>query len=195
MGSTKLTKSIAQTGILLAVAIALSFIQIPLFLGAQITLASTLPICIISFREKSGWSFLSAFIFSCFQFAIAVIRDGILGWGLISSSLFWCIFLDYILAFTCIGFCTFFKNLKEKWYFFAIFLVFFIRYICHVLSGYLIFTNLEQWSIFGKVFEGKSLLYSVCFNAVFMVPEFAITSVVFLAIMKIPYLKNLIFKK
>lgn len=195
MEKTKITRSIAETGLLIALSIVLSFIQIPFVFGAQITLASTLPIFIICFREKKGWAFLSAFLFSGIQLAIGIVRDGLLGFGLISTALFGCIALDYIAAFTSIGIASFFENNKEKGMIFGIFLAFFVRYICHVLSGYLIFSNLEQWSLFGKVFENKALLYSICFNALHLVPEYIITTIGFVAVIRIPYLKEKIFIK
>lgn len=195
MEKSKITRSIVETGLLIALAVILSFIQVPFIFGAQITLASTLPIFIICFREKKGWGFLSAFLFSVIQLTIGIVRDGLLGYGLISSALFGCIALDYLAAFTMIGISSFFKNNREKGMIFGIFLSFFLRYVCHVISGFLIFSNLEQWSLFGKIFENKALLYSVCFNAAHLVPEFIITTIAFLAVTRIPYLSEKIFNK
>ena len=194
MEKLKLTRSVVETGILISLAFVLSLIQIPFYLGAQITFASTLPIILIAFRENKLWSFLVSFLFGVFQLLIGIVRDGLLAWGLISTQLFWCILLDYIVAFTLIGICNYFKNSKEKWQIFGIFLVFLLRYFCHIISGCIIFNKLSQWSLFGQIFERKAFLYSVCFNGIFIIPEFAITCAVFLAVIKIPYLKKLIFK-
>ena len=193
MKTSNLTKTIVITGLAIALAFVLSLVRIPFVFGTSITAASTLPIILICLHEKRGWSFATTFIYSLLHLFVAIVRDGVLSWGLISTQLIWCILLDYVLPYTLIGIMSFFKKSKEKLMILGIFLVFLLNLTCHVLSGYFIFSYFGQWNFFGKVFEGKAFLYSLCFNALHVVPEFIITTIVFLAISKIKIVKEFLF--
>ena len=63
------------------------------------------------------------------------------------------------------------------------------RYICHILSGYFLFGSYAEWfftdqvpwgSWFMETFHGKalSLVYSIVYNGLYMIPEIIITAVV-----------------
>ena len=65
----------------------------------------------------------------------------------------------------------------------------FARYICHTLSGFLFFGDYAEW-FFGEqvpwggwflsTFHGKvlSLVYSIVYNGLYMIPEMILTAVV-----------------
>ena len=52
-----------------------------------------------------------------------------------------------------------------------------LRFLSHFVSGYIIFKNLEQFAFFGNTFVGRPALYSVAYNAFYMVPELIVTCV------------------
>ena len=81
--------------------------------------------------------------------------------------------LDYIAAFGVLGFAGgIYRALGKKRYAIALsgFLVTVMRYVCHILSGILI------WGVYAD--EGQSVLsYSLLYNGGYMVPEIIITTV------------------
>ena len=194
MKRRKQTRTLVECGILIALATVLSFIKVwknPL--GGSVTLFSTLPVCVVSIRHGTGWGFGTAFTYSLLQLLIGIAADGILGWGLTAGMLVGCILFDYILAFTILGISGAFRYFGEGGIYAGITLAFLLRFGSHFTSGYVIFTNLEQWNLFGQYFESNPVLYSVCYNGLFMLPELILTLIGTIILMRIPYVKRTVF--
>ena len=110
MKQTK-THTLCECAIMLALAIILSFIQFGhLPWGGSITLASMLPICLVSIKYGCKWGLGTAFCFSWFQ----ILQGGVFGWGLTPTMLIASLLLDYILAFTVLGLAGIFRK-KQFW--------------------------------------------------------------------------------
>lgn len=185
---------LTETAVFIALAVALSMVKIfKLPLGGSVTLVSMLPICILSFRYGVKWGFFSSFIYSLFQLMLGITTDGLLGWGLTPIMLVGCILFDYIIAFTVLGIAGVFKKKGETGLYVGLTLAFVLRFISHVISGYFIFSYLDQWEIFGKAFENAPLLYSVCYNGTYILPELIITIAVVVVLMRFTAVKKLIF--
>lgn len=185
---------LTETAVFIALAVALSMVKIyKLPLGGSVTLVSMLPICILSFRYGVKWGFFSSFIYSLFQLMFGITMDGILGWGLTPVMLVGCVLLDYIVAFTVLGIAGIFKKFGEKGLYAGLVIAFLLRFVSHVASGYLIFAYLDQWDIFGKAFENAPLLYSICYNGTYLLPELIITIAVVVVLMRFTAVKKLIF--
>lgn len=194
MKRQKQTRTLVECGILIALSIVLSFIKIwhnPM--GGSVTLLSMLPICVISVRHGCGWGFGASFTYSLFQLAIGIAVDGVLGWGLTPGMLIGCMMFDYILAFSVIGLSGAFRYFGEGGIYAGMTLCFLLRFASHFTSGYVIFTNLEQWNLFGNTISANPVLYSLCYNALFMLPELILTLIGTIILMRIPYVRRNVF--
>lgn len=202
------TKRMVECGLLIAMSLILMLISkqfaFHMPFGGEITLVSMLPIVLISYRHGVKWGLLSGFIFSLLQMATGfsdvkaffVPED----YKLIAS--FGIIFIDYLLAFTVLGFGGVFRNVIKKpaaalvaGSIFALLL----RYIAHIISGAIFFGAWAEWfftqegfySIGGKIlenFSGNSLaiIYSIIYNGTYMIPEIIITAIVAAVIGAVP---------
>lgn len=185
---------LTETAVFIALAVALSMVKIfKLPLGGSVTLVSMLPICILSFRYGVKWGFFSSFIYSLFQLMLGITTDGLLGWGLTPLMLVGCILFDYIIAFTVLGIAGAFKKMGEKGLYLGLTVAFLLRFASHIVSGYFIFAYLDQWEIFGSTFVNKPLLYSICYNGTYILPELIITIAVVVVLMRFTAVKKLIF--
>ena len=163
-------------GIMVGLGTALSMIPvIKLPLGGTVTLLSMLPVVLISLDFGIVWGFASAFVFSGAQLILGITSSGLLGWGLSGPQLAGCIALDYFAAYTVLGIAGIFGRKKTLSPVFGTALALLLRFLCHFASGYIIFANFEQFSLFGKAFAGRPLLYSACYNGFYMLPEMILT--------------------
>jgi len=164
----KKTLRLVECGVLIALSVALSFTRIfTLPLGGSITLCSMLPVMLISYRYGVKWGLGGAFAYSLVHLSLSVFVFGeLLSWGLNAQSIAASMFLDYILAFTCLGLAGIFGT--KLWQYIAgMGLAVLLRYICHVISGVVIFGS---WMPKGF---SNTLVYSLAYNA-FLLPEFAL---------------------
>lgn len=180
------TKKITTSALLIALATVLMWVSkllpAPWLQGGSVTLASMVPIVIIGimFGTKLGL---------CASLAYAVIQM-MFGFyppptqTLINFILV--ILLDYIIAYGILGLSGFFYGITGKKKFSAplsAFIVTTLRYICHILSGILI------WGVYAE--EGQTVLaYSLIYNGTYMIPEIIITTVVTAVIFKVSVLKK-----
>jgi len=182
-------------GIFVALATALSFIKIyKLPLGGSVTLFSMLPIIMLSFMLGKKWGLSAAFCYSVLQLFCGIAFDGLLGWGLTPTALIGTIFLDYIIPFTILGLASVFgkKNILRIALGTAFCIA--IRFLSHFLSGFIIFRTLEQFAAFGNVFSNRPILYSLCYNGSYMLPELIITVIGACLLFSLPQIKKMINK-
>lgn len=186
--------TLVEGAIMVALAFVLSFItQFIPFLnlpwGGSITLLSMLPIVVYSIRRGVKCGLMCSFVYSLTQFAQGIV-GGLFGWGLTPIMLIGCIFLDYIGAFTVLGFAGMFRKKGMKGWIGGTILVIFVRYTFHVLSGAVIFASA------GKLWESLEInnpwLYSMAYNACYMLPEMILTTIGAVIIFKIPVVKNIL---
>ncbi|MBQ9806683.1 MAG: energy-coupled thiamine transporter ThiT [Clostridia bacterium] len=188
MRNTK-TRTLCECGIMLALAIVLSYIKFfELPFDGSITLFSMLPVCLVAIKYGMGWGLGTAFCFSWFQ----ILQGGVFGWGLTPTMLIGSLFLDFILAFTVLGFAGIFR---KKGYFGmlgGIALVCVLRFLVHFLAGIILWANFEEFMAFGVEWINRPVLYSICYNGVYMLPETILTVGVAAILLKIPQIKKLI---
>jgi len=184
---------ITLSAIFVALATALSLIKIiKMPLGGSVTLLSMLPIVMLSCMLGIKWGFGAAFAYSLLQLFLGIALDGLLGWGLTPIMLIGTILFDYILAFTCLGFAGIFRKKGTSGIALGVVLSMLLRFVSHFISGYVIFKNLEQFEIFGSLFTNRPILYSISYNAFYMLPEIVITTVAAVLIFSAPQIKKLI---
>lgn len=182
--------AMAECAILISLSTVLSLIKlVPLPLGGAITPLSMLPVCLIPFRHGAKWGFGSTFLYSVLQLIFGLTMDGILAWGLTPQMLIGCIVFDYLLAYTVLGIAGLFRRKGLPGAVAGFSLAFFLRFWSHFLSGCVIFTNLEQWSLFGQIFESHPVLYSAAYNACFMLPELVFTLIAVLLLFRFPMMR------
>ena len=193
---------IAEGGIMLALATALSFVRIVQFpWGGEVTLMSMLPIMIFAIRHGAAKGFIVSFLFSLIRLGQGMIIDGLFGWGLTPELLVACIMLDYILAFTVLGISGIFGKKSTSRIIFGkkllpriilgISLSIVARFICHLISGVVLFSDAVE-KIWGLNIENP-WLYSMLYNGLFIVPELVITLIGTVVLFVIPSTKKLLF--
>jgi len=191
MDQRKNLRVLAECAILVALSVVLSFIKLfKLPLGGAVTLVSMLPVCVASVRHGVKKGAIASVLYAVFQLVFGIVADGLLGWGLTPVMLIGCMLFDYLIAFSVLCLAGLFRKKGELGIYAGFALAFAARFLSHFISGYVIFSNLEQWTLFGTVFENKPFLYSVCYNGMYMLPELVITLVVVVILMRIPYVKN-----
>ena len=163
---------LTESAVMVALAAVLALVQIPLWpQGGSITLVSMLPIIFISLRYSTGWGLLTGFVYALVQLVqglanVPPVKDGFAAFIL-------CILLDYVIAFTVLGLAGLirkpFRN-RVLGCGVATAAVIFLRFLCHFLSGIL---------IWGAYAEGMPVwLYSLTYNGSYMGVELVITTTV-----------------
>ena len=191
MTNTK-TRALCESAIMLALAVTLALVSklIPVQLpfGGSITLFSMLPICLISIKYGLKWGLGTAFCFSWFQ----ILEGGVFGWGLTPVMLIASLLLDYILAFTVLGLAGLFRKKGFGGIIGGVAMVCALRFLVHFLSGVILWANLEQFMAFGREWIGHPVLYSICYNGVYMLPETLLTVMGAFLLFKVPQVEKLI---
>lgn len=212
------TQKLVTSAMLIALGSAISlvsewipFLNLPF--GGTITLASLLPLVLISYLYGIRWGLGSAFVYSLIQMAIGFrtvsglfLPDSDSYMGNVFFAV--CILLlDYILAFTSVGLGGIFKNkLSRKWALvwgsvFGAFLCYFF----HTLSGAIFYGAWAEWFFLESAAKdlaishwvmntfsgwGLSVAYSVVYNGLYMIPEIILTAVAAAASSRLPIFKK-----
>lgn len=164
--------ALVESAVMIALATILSLIKIiDLPYGGSVTIASMLPIAIISYRHGISWGFLSGLVYGVIQ--------QLLGLSTLSYVSTWqsvvaVIMLDYILAYTLVGIAGIFRkfiNSQPVALSLGCLLACFLRYICHVISGATVWAGLS-------IPTNAALIFSFGYNATYMLPEAIVTAVI-----------------
>ncbi len=169
-----MTKKLTTSAIMIALATVLAWVSkiipSPWLQGGQITIASMVPVIIISIMFNAKWGLLGAFAYSLIQMLMGFYPPPTPTFGYFLLV----VLLDYVIAFGVLGLAgTFYRMIGKKVWAIPVSgaIVTFLRYICHILSGMLI------WS--SNASEGQgALIYSVSYNGGYMIPEIIITTIV-----------------
>lgn len=206
------TKMLTESALLIAMAIVLELVAkafIPeMPFGGQVTLVSMLPIVLISYRHGVKWGLLSGVVYAALEMVIgaktvaAAFQPDYFGSGvLIVNALLMCL-LDYVLAFTILGIGGCFRNkIKNPGLSLCLgsIVALSCRYLCHILSGYILFGSYAEWFFTQEGFPAwganlvaslnpqlLALAYSVVYNGMYMIPEIVFTAVAALLLSKVP---------
>ncbi len=206
------TRRITESAMLLALAVILELVAkmfIPeLPFGGQITLASMLPVVLISYRHGVKWGFVASIGYAIMEMLIGVktisaaFLPGYFGDGtMIVKALTMCL-LDYVVAFGVLGLGGVFRSRIQKpglSLMCGSFAALGARYLAHILSGYILFADYAQWFFTQEGFPAwgarlveslnpqvLGIVYSIVYNGMYMVPEIIITAAMALVIAKIP---------
>lgn len=206
------TRMLTESALLIAMAIVLELVAkafIPeMPFGGQVTLVSMLPIVLISYRHGVKWGLLSGVVYAALEMVIgaktvaAAFQPDYFGSGvLIVNALLMCL-LDYVLAFTILGIGGCFRNKIQNpglSLCLGSIVALGCRYLCHILSGYILFGSYAKWFFTQEGFPAwganlvaslnpqlLALAYSVVYNGMYMIPEIVFTAVAALLLSRIP---------
>lgn len=201
------TRRLVETGLLIAIATVLSiFKPFELPFGGGITIVSMLPIVLIAYKYGTKWGLFSAFVGSILQMLVGMKTVSAFFMPGDEQMILWkallvCL-IDYIIAYTALGFGGIFRN-KFKNSSTSLCLgsivALLLRYIAHIISGYIFFGAWAEWFFTQKGFysightilgnfsgNGLSIVYSIFYNGLYMIPEIIITAIVAIIIGKVP---------
>lgn len=159
------TATLVECALLIAVASVLSIIKIAeLPYGGSITIASMLPIVLISYRHGLGWGMGSGLAFAVVQQLMGLKS---LSYVTTWQSVLAVILLDYIIAFAVCGLGGLFRgkmNTQSTELMTGALFVCILRYACHVISGATVWAGIS-------IPTAAALAYSFVYNATYMLPE------------------------
>ncbi len=178
-------KHIAAAGLALGLSFALSYAKIsPVTYGGSITLASFVPVLIYAYVYGIVDGLIMGLMFGLLNF--------ISGPYILTPFTF---ILDYLLAFSSVGFMGIAKKFTKKNTFNVVLGtvgVFIIRFIFHLISGVLYFTQDEIWVELPEWALSNAFVYSFIYQCVYLPADCAIAAVVMYVLAKTKVLDKLI---
>ena len=170
--STNLS-TLTECAIMLALSFALSCAKLfEMPMGGSVTIASMLPVMLISIKYGISVGLATSFTYSLTQMLQALASANVFPYCETVGTLVLCILFDYIVPFTLLGLAGLFHKLKitkntELNVYIGIVSTVVLRFICHFVTGVVIW---GQWAPDGM---GK-YLYSFLYNAGFLSLDFII---------------------
>ena len=175
---------LCECGIMLALAAVLSLIKVwesPY--GGSVTLLSMLPVMIMSQRRGLKIGLACSFAYSILQIGIDLGK--LMGYGMTVGIWVGCLVFDYLLPFTALGLAGVWRRRGVPGKILGVVLASVIRYVSHVVSG-CVFFGTYAW-------EGwNPLPYSLVYNAIYMLPEMALTVVAAFLLFRLKAFKKLL---
>ena len=187
---TNLT-TLTECAVMLALAFALSCAKIfEMPMGGSVTIASMLPIMLISVKYGIGTGLATSLMYSLTQLMQAFASANVFPYCETGATLALCIIFDYIVPFTVLGLAGIFRKIKitrnvEINVYIGIISVVILRFLCHFITGVAIW---GQWAPDGM---GK-YLYSFVYNAGFLSVDFLICIICAILIFRKAELRKLI---
>ncbi|MBQ7314478.1 MAG: energy-coupled thiamine transporter ThiT [Clostridia bacterium] len=159
------TRRLTECAMLIALATGLSMVKlVEMPAGGSVTAASMLPIVLLAYRHGTKYGLLSGLVYGVLQQLLGLkTLSYVTGWASVLAVLF----LDYVIAFAVIGFAGIFRRAhlsQAATLSLGAAFVSVLRYICHVISGATVWVGLS-------IPNEAALLYSLGYNATFMIPE------------------------
>ncbi len=159
---------LTETAILLGFAAVLSVIKIiDMPYGGSVTAFSMLPLLVVAYRYGTRWGTFAAFVYGIIQLLL-----GLDNFSYATSALAFVMILlfDYLLAFVVLGLGGVFRRFRLSQgaaLSLAAVCTGILRYLCHVVSGCTVWAGLS-------VPTADAIIYSLSYNACYMVPEIII---------------------
>ena len=170
-------QTMTECAVMVALAFALSCAKLyAMPLGGSVTIASMLPIMLISIKYGSLTGLGTGLVYSLTQTMQALAEGNVFPYCETGTTLVICVIFDYILPFTVLGLAGIFKDLGlfkkgEAAFYIGMVSVVLIRFLCHFITGVAIW---GQWAPEGM---GK-YFYSLAYNGSFLGVDFAICMIV-----------------
>ena len=162
----KNTLALCEAGIMIALSTVLAMLKlIDMPYGGSVTFAQMLPILIYAYRHGPKYGMGAALTASVIQLLLGLENFSYLPlvtwYSIVVLAL-----LDYVIAYSAFGMVGFLKKKMDyrKAMLVGAVAASFVRYLCHVVSGF------TAWGAF-EIPDGAVLLYSIGYNATYMIPE------------------------
>ena len=170
-------RRLVESALFVAIATVLSILKIDLPFGGGVTIVSMLPLVLISHRWGWKWGVLTAFAYSLIQLLLGL--DNV-GYATTFATVLGVIFLDYVIAYTVIGFSgamekLFGKSLKAVMIGIAV--VFVGRFLCHYITGVWIWGGWMPENFMNMTMTSP-WMYSLLYNGWYMLAELVVTEIV-----------------
>ncbi len=216
--NTKVTRmTVSAVMLALATVLALVCAEIPFLnlpFGGGFTIASMLPIVLVSYLYGLKQGFFVSTLYAVIQLMLGALTGGgyVLSLFAVDSDNYmgvWAgcgiILLDYLVAYTVIGIGGIFRNRCRPVPALVLGsgLALLCRYLVHILSGTIFFSTYATWFFSQEGFYaigqqilshfsgfGLSLIYAVFYNGLFMIPEIIVTMLAASVIAPLPMIKN-----
>ena len=172
-----LTRRLTESALFIAVATVLSVLKIDLPFGGGVTVASMLPIVLLSHRWGWKWGLMTAFVYSVVQLLFGLDNVGYAGSFQIAVGI---VLLDYIVAYTVLGFSGVFDKVfgkTRKSLMVGIAVTFCLRFLCHLVTGAWIW-GVWMPETFMNMTMTNPWIYSFLYNGWYMLAELIITEIV-----------------
>ena len=183
--------TLTECAVMLALSFALSYAKLfEMPMGGSVTVASMLPIMLISVKYGVKVGLSTSFLYSLTQLMQAFASANVFPYCETGTTLAVCILFDYIVPFTVLGLAGIFLKIKvfknvEINVYCGIVGAVALRFICHFITGVAIW---GQWAPEGM---GK-FLYSFLYNAGFLSLDFLICIVCAVLIFRKAELRKLL---
>ena len=169
-------RALCETAVMVALAVALSFVKVDLWAqGGSLNLVM-IPIIIVGYRRGWQWSIPAGLAFGLIKCAMG---EGF-SYGFAS------VMLDYVLAYGAVGLAGFFKGAKHGMAIGSV-VGSAARFLVHFASGVTIYRIGigESVELFGKTYgSDAAVLYSIVYNGSYMLVNMIVAVVVSLLIEK-----------
>ena len=175
------TRKLAESAVFIALATILSMLKIDLPFGGGITIVSMLPIVLISHRWGWKWGLPTAFVYSLIQLLLGLDNVGYATSFVMAAGV---VMLDYVIAYTVLGFSGLFDRLmgKTRWSVAAgIAATFTLRFVCHLITGAWIWGEWMPESFMNMTMTNP-WIYSFLYNGWYMLAELVVTEIVAMSI-------------
>lgn len=220
MKQTQKTVRLTTSAMMLAIATALAvicallpFLNLPF--GGGFTIASMLPIVVISYMYGLRWGLFSSAVYAAVQIVMSLMTgpsgtimalflpnsDSFMGY----TAAIWILLLDYVVAYTVLGLGGIFRNrIQNKTLALVLgsVVALSLRYLVHIISGYIFYGAWAEWffsqegfalgEMMLNTFSGEALawVYSIVYNGLYMIPEIVITALAAVLVSRIPQIKK-----
>lgn len=161
---------LVESGLMLAMATALSMVKVlDLPYGGSITAFSALPILLVAYRHGLWQGLLTAFAHALIQLMLGA---NTLSYATSPAAAVAIVVLDYLLAFTVLGLGGLFRrkcDSQSTALVLGALLTGALRYLLHVIAGCTVWAGLS-------IPTEAALVYSLAYNATYMIPETIVTA-------------------
>ena len=158
---------LSECSILIALGTVLSVLKlVDMPYGGSVTPAAMFPVLIFSYRHGMKWGLGAATVYAILQQLLGLEN---LSYFTTWQSVVGIILLDYIVAYVAVGLGGIFRRAEKNQglaLFYGAILVSLIRYVCHVISGAILWVTCDF-----AIPAGSEILYSIGYNATYMLPE------------------------
>lgn len=216
------TQRLVVSAMMLAIATVLALVcaYIPFLnfpFGGGLTIASMLPIVLVSYMYGIKWGLFTGGIYSIIQMLlghgtiVAMFLPNDDAYQGVFRALVICL-MDYVAAYTVIGLGGIFrKRIKNHTAALCLgaIVALSLRYLIHIVSGAIFYGAFAEWFFTDTVFADMAFskwimesmsggllaaVYSVIYNGCYMIPEIIITALAAVPIARIPFVKNKVDK-